>query len=77
MAHTKHKSASVLQGYVDNSMQQKINVSSALAVNNKECIDKSMQHSINVSSSLPINKKHCLNSEIESGIYIFVSNNVP
>ncbi len=35
MAHTKHKSASVLQGYVDNSMTHKINVSSALAVTKK------------------------------------------
>ena len=29
MSHTKHRSQSVLQGYVDSSMQSKLNVSNA------------------------------------------------
>ena len=31
MSHTKHRSQSVLQGYVDNSMQSKLTVSNALS----------------------------------------------
>ena len=39
MAHTKHRSASVLQGYVDNSMQQKTNVSKCLSVATENAAD--------------------------------------
>ena len=52
MSHTKHRSASVLQGYVDNSMQQKTNISKALAVDNKNTCGVKSSHNNNLSDNV-------------------------